>query len=207
LRRGADEAKDQSYVLYMLGQRDLADILLPVGDLTKREVRAVARRLGLRTAEKPESMDVCFVARADRAAFVDARRAPRPGVVVDTTGTVRARHDGIANFTIGQRRGLGVTADSARYVVGIDADTATVTIGSRAETLSDHIPVCDLHFVHEPPRGHTVWVQTRAHGATTSGRLVGTSVLLGAAIPRVAPGQVVALYDDDDVVLGGALAA
>jgi tRNA-specific 2-thiouridylase len=206
LRRGADEAKDQSYVLYMLGQRELADTLFPIGDLTKAAVRAAARRLGLRTADKPESMDVCFAARGDRAAFVHARTDPRPGVVVDTNGMVVARHEGIANFTIGQRRGLGVTADSPRYVVALDARTATVTVGPRAATLCDEIPVRDLQFVHEPPGPLTVAVQTRAHGDPVPGRLADSSVCLDTSIPRVAPGQVVALYDGD-ALLGGGLAA
>jgi tRNA-specific 2-thiouridylase len=117
-----------------------------------------------------------------------------------------ARHEGVAGFTLGQRRGLGVTADSPRYVVALDARTATVTVGSRAETLSDEIPIRDVQFVNESPGPLTVAVQTRAHGDTVPGRLVGNSVRLGAAIPRVAPGQVVALYDDDTLV-GGGLAA
>jgi tRNA-specific 2-thiouridylase len=206
LRRGADQAKDQSYVLYMLGQRELADICFPVGDLTKAAVRATARRLGLRTADKPESMDVCFVARADRTAFVHARTNPRPGAVVDTNGTVLAPHEGIANFTIGQRRGLGVTADAPRYVIALDARTATVMVGPRDATLSDEIRVRDLQFVHEPPGTQIVAVQTRAHGDAVPGRLVNGSVHLDTAIPRVAPGQVVAFYDDDALV-GGGLAA
>lgn len=206
LRRGADHAKDQSYVLYMLGQRDLADILFPVGDLTKKAVRATARDLGLRTADKPESMDVCFVARADRVAFVHARSDARPGAVVDTNGTVLSRHEGIASFTIGQRRGLGVRAGSPRYVVALDASTATVVVGSRDATFTDEIRVHDLQFVHESPGSKTVAVQTRAHGDAVSGRLVDDLVRLDAAIPRVAPGQVVALYDDDTLV-GGGLAA
>ncbi len=206
LRRGADAAKDQSYVLYMLGQRELARVLLPIGDLTKPEVRARAHELALRTAAKPESMDVCFVARRDRAGFIAERSRPRAGPVVHTGGGVVGAHDGIANFTIGQRRGLGLAAGERRYVVDLDARRATVTVGSRAELLRDQIPIQQLQFVAEPPGVDPLTVQTRAHGAPMTGRLVGTSVHLDVPAPRVAPGQVVALYDGD-TILGGGLAA
>jgi tRNA-specific 2-thiouridylase len=206
LRRGADGAKDQSYVLYMLGQRELARILFPVGDLTKTAVRARAAELGLRTATKPESMDVCFVARPDRARFVAARTAPRSGPIVDGDGTVVGRHDGIARFTIGQRRGLGVAVGAPRYVVGLDAATATVTVGPREALLRDEIAVRDLSFVHGSPGSASVLVQTRAHAEPVRGRLHGSRVRLETPTSRVAPGQVVALYDDDELV-GGGLAA
>jgi len=206
LRRGTDRAKDQSYVLYMLGQRELARILLPVGDLTKAEVRGQAASLGLRTAAKPESMDVCFVARRDRRAFVAARTEPRPGPIVDADRGVVGHHDGIGAFTIGQRRGLGVAAGEPRYVTGLDAHTATVTVGPRVALLRDEITLDDVVFVHGPPGPAPVLVQTRAHGDPVPGHLDGCHVRLGTPTPRVAPGQVVALYDEDELV-GGGLAA
>jgi len=141
LRRGADPAKDQSYVLYMLGQRELARSLLPVGELTKADVRLVAGELGLRTATKPESMDVCFIARGERSRFLAARTPVRPGPVVDSAGTVLGSHDGVHRFTIGQRRGHGVAVGVARYVVDLDPITATVTIGSEADLLTGVITV------------------------------------------------------------------
>src|SRR4051812_32578306 len=108
LRRAADPAKDQSYVLYMLGPRELARTMLPVGALTKAAVRGHAARLGLRTASKPESMDVCFITRGGREGFLEARLGARPGDVVDSAGEVVGRHRGVAGFTVGQRRGVGV---------------------------------------------------------------------------------------------------
>jgi tRNA-uridine 2-sulfurtransferase len=203
LRRGADAAKDQSYVLYMLGQHELARTLLPVGELTKPAVRAHAARLGLRTATKPESMDVCFVARGERARFLAAKGPRRAGPVVDTTGRQLARHDGVAGFTIGQRRGLGIGGGGPRYVTQIDAATATVTVGDRAALLVDDLPVRDLRFVEGAPGPDPLLVQTRAHGAPVRGHLAGDRVRLDDPVPRVAPGQVVALYDDDRVVGGG----
>jgi tRNA-specific 2-thiouridylase len=207
LRRGADRAKDQSYVLYMLGQRELRQVVLPVGELTKADVRAEAARLGLRTAAKPESMEVCFITRGDRARFLAARTPAVAGPVVDSAGVVVGRHDGYARFTVGQRRGLGVAAGDRRYVVDVDAHTATVTIGSRDDLLRDAVVVRDLRFRAEPVAAETpVVAQTRAHGAPLPARVDGDIVRFERPQPRVAPGQVVALYDGD-VLLGGGIAA
>ncbi|HWW45639.1 MAG TPA: tRNA 2-thiouridine(34) synthase MnmA [Acidimicrobiia bacterium] len=206
LRRGADAAKDQSYVLYMLGQDELARTLLPVGELTKPAVRAHAARLGLRTAAKPESMDVCFIARGGRASFLAEKSPARAGRVVDTTGRQLARHEGIAGFTIGQRRGLGIGGGGPHYVTQIDAATATVTVGDRSALLVDDLPVRDLRFVEGGPGPNPLLVQTRAHGAPVWGHLAGDRVHLDDPVPRVAPGQVVALYDGDRVVGGGVAA-
>jgi tRNA-specific 2-thiouridylase len=204
LLRGADAAKDQSYVLYMLGQRELARTLLPVGELTKAGVRHHAARLALRTADKPESMDVCFITRGSREYFVTERAGARPGRVVDATGADLGRHDGVAAFTIGQRRGVGVAAGERRYVVDLDATTATVTLGRRDDLLRDAVELRDLKFVNGAPEPERALdVQVRAHGAPTSGSLDGTTVRLATPQPRVAPGQVVALYDGDELLGGG----
>jgi tRNA-specific 2-thiouridylase len=209
LVRGADAAKDQSYVLYMLGQRELARVLLPVGELTKAEVRAHAARLGLRTAAKPESMDVCFISRREgREDFLASRVAARPGAVVDTSGGVVGRHDGITRFTVGQRRGLGVATGERRYVLDVDAATATVTVGARVDLLRDEVRVDGLSFVagSPPPAEQEVLVQVRAHGIPVAGNLDDRVVRFASPQPRVAPGQVVALYDGD-TLLGGGIAA
>jgi tRNA-specific 2-thiouridylase len=208
LRRGLDRAKDQSYVLYMLGQRELARATFPVGDLTKADVRAHAARLGLRTATKPESMDVCFVRKGGRIEFLEARVPTPAGPVVDTAGEVLGEHAGVAAFTVGQRRGTGVAAGERRYVVDIDAASATVTLGSRAELLRSEITVRDVTFVDPDWRDdrRDVLVQVRAHGVPTPGELRGDVVRLHTPQPRVASGQVVAFYEGD-TLLGGALAA
>jgi tRNA-uridine 2-sulfurtransferase len=207
LRRGLDAAKDQSYVLYMLGQAELDRTLLPVGELTKAQVRDHAARLGLRTATKPESMDVCFITRGGREQFVTARAGARPGAVVDGDGAVIGAHDGVTGFTIGQRRGLGVATGERRYVVDLDAATATVTLGRRDDLLRDTVKLRDPRFVDGAPAvGHLLDVQVRAHGTPQPGRLDGSSVRFERVQPRVAPGQVVALYDGD-ALLGGGIAA
>lgn len=204
LRRGVDAAKDQSYVLYMLGQAELARTLLPVGDLTKAQVREHAARLGLRTATKPESMDVCFITRGNREEFVTARAGARPGPVVDDDGAVLGRHEGVTGFTIGQRRGVGVATGERRYVVDLDAATATVTLGRRDDLLRDAAEVRGLLFVDGVPEvGEPLDVQVRAHGTPAAGRLDGTRVRFDQPQPRVAPGQVVALYAGDTLLGGG----
>jgi tRNA-specific 2-thiouridylase len=204
LRRGADRAKDQSYVLYMLRQAELARTRLPVGELTKQEVRARAARLGLRTAAKAESMDVCFITRGGRRSFLAERIPARAGALVDTTGAPLGSHDGIEAFTIGQRRGLGVATGERRYVVDVDARTATVVLGDRADLLRDSVALRDCTFVGASPAGRTdLTVQTRAHGAPVPAAYDGTVVRFASPQPRVAPGQVVALYDGDALLGGG----
>jgi len=204
LRRGADAAKDQSYVLYMLGQGELARTRLPVGELTKQDVRAHATRLGLRTAAKPESMEVCFITRGGRRTFLSERIPARAGEVVDTRGTTLGAHDGIETFTIGQRRGLGVATGERKYVVDVDARTATVMLGDRTDLLRDSVMVRDVTFVGASPAGRGDLVaQTRSHGAPVPVSFDGETVQFGTPQPRVAPGQVVALYVGDALVGGG----
>lgn len=207
LLRGMDGAKDQSYVLYMLGQSELARTLLPVGELTKADVRTRAAALGLRTATKAESMDVCFITRGGRNDFLAARGVGVPGTVVEGQGVVVGHHEGIGRFTVGQRRGLGVAVGERRYVVDVDASTATVTLGRRDDLLRDEIAVRDLCFVAgAPPVGTSLAVQTRAHGIPTQGRFGAGVIHFEQPQPRVAPGQVVAFYDDE-LLVGGGIAA
>jgi tRNA-uridine 2-sulfurtransferase len=203
IARGVDSAKDQSYVLYMLGPQQVARTRLPIGEMTKADVRARARDLGLRTADKRESMDVCFIKRGGRRAFLGHRIGHRPGAIVDTAGASVGAHESVSQFTIGQRRGTGVAVGERRYVVDIAPDTATVTVGPREALLRDRVRLRDLTFVRPPPAA--VLVQTRAHGEVFPGRLSGDTVLFDSPQTRVAPGQVVACYDGD-VVLGGGIA-
>ncbi|MCU1458827.1 MAG: tRNA (5-methylaminomethyl-2-thiouridylate)-methyltransferase [Actinomycetia bacterium] len=209
LHRGADPAKDQSYVLAMLGPAELARTLLPVGELTKAEVREHAARLGLRTAAKPESMDVCFITKGGRKGFLDARTPARPGSVVDTEGEVVGTHDGVAGFTVGQRRGVGVAAGERRYVTDVDATTATVTLGRRADLLRAEVDLEQLTWTGAPVPGDAALVaQVRAHGAGAEAVLHGEVLRWAEPQPRVAPGQLVALYDPvDGRVVGSAVVA
>ena len=149
-------AKDQSYVLYMLGQPALERTLLPVGDRTKADVRAVAASLGLRTAVKPDSQDVCFITSGDgRGAFLTQHMATHRGRVVDTAGTALGSVDAVELVTVGQRKGLGLAGGAApRYVVDVDAGAGVVTVGSHAELLRDRVSLTD-HRVGTRARDRT----------------------------------------------------
>lgn len=197
LCRGADAAKDQSYVLSMLGQRQLARLLLPVGEMTKAEVRDVAARLGLRTAAKPDSQDVCFVSK--RETFLGDRIPLRPGRVVDTSGRVVGEVPAVELVTIGQRRGL---VGGRRYAIDVDVEARTVVVGTEDELLVSRIDLDDVTWTSAPLRDQAVDVQCSAHSPATSG-VWRDGIVLDAPIRRVAPGQTVAMYQDDEVVGAG----
>jgi tRNA-specific 2-thiouridylase len=204
LARAADPAKDQSYVLYMLEPAELERIMLPVGEMTKAAVRDRARALGLRTAEKRESMDVCFIKRGGRDAFLGARIARRAGSIVDEQGAVVGAHDGIDAFTIGQRRGLGVAVGERRYVTDIAVGSATVTVGPRDALLQDRVVLRDILISRALPA--TMYAQARAHGVPFAATLDGDVLEFASPQPRISPGQVVAFYDGD-VGCGGGIVA
>jgi tRNA-specific 2-thiouridylase len=207
LARGLDGAKDQSYVLYMLGREQLARTLLPIGEMTKAHVRDEARRLGLRTAAKPESMDVCFITRGGREEFLARRTTMTPGDVVDTSGEVIGRHDGVEAYTVGQRRGVGVALGERRYVVDIDAPRATVMLGRREDLLRRSVTLHRVSWVDRPAVDEVVRVQFRAHGEPAVASVHDDVVSFVEPQPRVAPGQAVVVYDAEDrIVLGGGTA-
>lgn len=204
LGRGTDRAKDQSYVLSMLGQEALARTHLPLGDLHKSETRRLAAGLGLRTAAKPESMDICFVGKGDYRAFL-RRQAPaawRPGRIVDEGGEVVGSHDGVGGFTVGQRRGLGLALGEPRYVTGIDPGTATVVVGPRDHLAVRSARLGDVSWVWEPVEG-LVEVQYRAHGPAVPALIESDSIVFQTPQEAVAPGQTASLYAGDEVLGGG----
>ncbi|MEX1038193.1 MAG: tRNA 2-thiouridine(34) synthase MnmA [Acidimicrobiia bacterium] len=208
LHRGEDAAKDQSYVLSMLTQRELSRTRLPVGELTKVQVRSVAAGMGLRTARKPESMDICFVGQRDYRGFL-ADHAPEvfdPGVVVDTAGNTVGEHEGIAGFTIGQRRGLGVAVGEPRFVIHIDQATSTVVLGARDELGVEGVELDQITWTTGEARSGLMMAQYRAHGEPVGATIEGSELRFDERQNAIAPGQTVAFYDDD-MVLGGALIA
>jgi tRNA-specific 2-thiouridylase len=216
LARGADRAKDQSYVLYVLGQRDLARVVLPVGDMTKDEVRAEAARLGLRTAGKPDSQDVCFItSTAGRRGFLGRRIELRPGRIVDESGKDVGAVDAVELVTVGQRRGLGLPGGGApRYVVDVDVAGATVRVGPEAALVTDRVVLDRVVWAGEPVAG-PVGAQCSAHGAVRAavvGRPAGDGegrleVRFAEPQRRVAAGQSVVFYEGDEVAGGGIVAS
>jgi tRNA-specific 2-thiouridylase len=221
LRRGVDEAKDQSYVLSMLGQDELARVVFPVGVMTKGEVRAHAGRLGLRTAHKPDSQDVCFIgSTVGREGFLTGRMELHPGEVVDAEGNPAGSVDAVELVTVGQRRGMGHGGDGKRrYVTHVDVAARRVTVGGADAVArsSVFLPESSLTWVDRPIGcGARAVAQVSAHG-----RPVPCTVDLpgegdGGLVVRfdtpqrpVAPGQTVALYaaGDPDAVVGAGIAA
>jgi tRNA-uridine 2-sulfurtransferase len=205
--------KDQSYFLYGLSQDALRDVLFPVGELPKPEVRRIAARAGLPVAEKRESQEICFVTRGDAGDFVQLR-APsrvRPGEVVSTSGEVLARHGGVHRFTVGQRRGLGLGGGATRYVARIDAEAGRVVVGTAEEASRDRFRVEEARWVAgSPPAGAfaaRVKVRHRHEGELGEVRPAtggaGAEVVLSAPVRGVAPGQAAVFYAGDEVVGGG----
>ena len=222
LHAAADPAKDQSYVLYTLGQEQLARLRFPLGDLPKPETRRVAGELGLSVADKPDSADICFVPGGDYRELLRARGgASRPGPVVDAGGDELGQHDGVAGFTVGQRRGLGIAQPSTaqpgrRYVTAIDAAAGVVTVGDADALLAGSVEASAPRWVAGPPQpGEPLSARVRYHGEATPARLAkrsedGFRVELERPVRAVAPGQAVVLYRPggaagDEVVGGGTI--
>jgi tRNA-specific 2-thiouridylase len=214
LRTAAHPAKDQTYFLYGLGQDALRDVLFPVGELAKPEVRARAAAAGLPNAEKAESQEICFVTRGDAADYV-ALRAParlREGEIVSTGGEVLGRHGGIHRYTVGQRRGLGVAGPEPRYVVRLEAQAARVVVGTPEEASRDAFEIEEARWVAgEAPRAAIevlAKVRHRHEGerAIVTARGGGASVRLARPVRGVAPGQAAVFYDGDEVIGGGRIA-
>jgi tRNA-specific 2-thiouridylase len=210
LLRARDVAKDQSYVLHMATPEQLAATLLPVGELTKAEVRERAARSGLRVANKPDSYDVCFIPDGDTSGWLARELGERPGPVVDLDGTELGTHRGIWGVTVGQRRGLGLDHHERRFVVDVDADSATVVVGPRSALACGWVEVATPTWtVAAPVDGEEVRVQLRAHGASIPARahLSSDGVLrleLEEPAHGVALGQAAVAYDAADrVCLGG----
>jgi len=212
LLRGLDADKDQSYVLSMLTQSELSQLLLPVGDITKSEVRERASALGLRTAAKPDSQDVCFIHSASgRQRFLADRMALHPGVVVDGDGKYVGDVSAIELVTIGQRKGLGLGGNPERgYAVAVDVPGRRVVVGTGAELRTSSVAIGPPTWVSEPlAEGDRALVQTSAHGRVTAASFGGDSLVFEEPQRKVASGQTVALYDPDqpDSVVGSAIAA
>jgi len=213
LLRGVDPGKDQSYVLHMLGQEQLARMRLPIGEMAKDEVRAVAHDLGLATADKPDSQDLCFVGDGDYRDFL-RREAPDafdPGDIVDVAGTVLGRHDGIGAFTVGQRKGLGIATGEPCYVIDIRPATRTVVVGRREDLLVEGCRVEDVSFVAgRPPRTADVKVKVRYRSPPVAAELAAGdagswTVAFREPVTAPAPGQAAVFYRGEEVLGGGTI--
>ena len=222
LARGHDELKDQSYVVYMLDQTELAFTMFPVGHMTKAQVRDRAVALGLRTATKPDSQDVCFISRTGgRETFLGNRIEFRKASVVTSDGETAGAVDALELVTIGQRKGLGLPGGGPKqFVIDVDTPNARVVIGSEDQLLRTGLAVSKVMWANVAPVvGEKVLVQSSAHGAAVSAivervdgagmtdGLCGLVLRFDAAQRRIAPGQSIVCYDmTNSFVLGGGIA-
>ncbi len=213
LLRGRDRAKDQSYVLATLTAAELSRVRFPIGELTKAEVRQIAAGLGLLTASKPDSQDVCFVARRSaaeggsggRGEFL-GRRIPlhRGRAVSASTGELLGEVEAVELVTVGQRRGLPGGGRARRYALGVDVAARTVLVGGEEDLYVEEVDLDRLSWVGEPlPAGAGCLVQTSAHGPARPARVRDAKVRFLEPARRVAPGQLVACYVGDEVVGSG----
>jgi tRNA-specific 2-thiouridylase len=210
LKRGADPQKDQSYFLFTLSQAQLARARFPVGALSKPAVREEARRMGLTVAEKHDSQEICFVAAGEHPEFV-GRRADMPsGAIRDRDGRVLGRHEGVHRFTIGQRKGLGLSTGIPLYVVDINAESAEVTVGPREALERATLTASRVNWIS----GETPSASVRAHARIRYRHKEARATIVPLADDRaevvfdepqsaITPGQAVVFFDGDDVLGGG----
>ncbi|PKB71437.1 MAG: tRNA 2-thiouridine(34) synthase MnmA [SAR202 cluster bacterium Io17-Chloro-G6] len=208
LKKAVDESKDQSYVLFGMGQEQLARTLMPVGAYHKDEIRWMAEGAGLLNAAKPDSQDICFIPSGDYKNFLKQRLATVPGDIVELDGTVVGRHEGIEYFTIGQRRGLGVAQGEPRFVVRLEPESRRVVIGPEEALMRDQMWVSGVNYpLGSPPQGPVdVNVKIRYKSSEAAAVLYpsGDDALVRFVRPQrsVTPGQAAVFYQGD-VLLGG----
>lgn len=211
IERGIDRRKDQSYALYRLPQDILAQLLLPLGGFTKAEVRSLAVEHGLAVADKPESQEICFIPDDDYKEFLRqwAPACQRPGDIVDTHGEVRGRHEGVAFYTVGQRKGMGISAPEPLYVVELKAAENQVVVGTAADVFAKGLTASQMKWMAveslEEPVQATAKIR---YGNRESTVLIypegeGVRVEFDQPVRAVTPGQSVVFYQGDAVLGGG----
>ena len=216
LRQGVDEWKDQSYVLFGLGQEQLGRVLLPVGGYTKEEIRALASEGGLHLADKADSQEICFIPDGDYRRFMQKESALEPGEVVDASGRVVGEHQGIEFYTVGQRRGIGVAPSALGlpegekvFVTAVDPETRRITVGGSSDLLQYGVRVGNVRYVAgvRPTDAYRVSAKIRYNGRSASAVLhhdVDGAVLWFDEPQRaITPGQAAVFYDGDRVLGGG----
>jgi tRNA-uridine 2-sulfurtransferase len=215
LRMGVDRQKDQSYVLYRLGQQELARVLFPLGVYTKSQVRHMALERGLPVADREESMEICFVADDDYRRFLQeqAPHAIRPGPILDLAGQELGRHRGLPFYTVGQRRGLGIPAAEALYVLRLDVERNALIVGPASQLGRRHLVAEQVSYVSGQPPAAPVAVQAKIRSQATLAEATWTpreaecaEVEFTTPLRDITPGQAVVAYQGD-LLLGGGLIA
>lgn len=211
LLKGVDGARDQGYALYSLGQETLARVLMPLGWLTKEQVRHMAAQAAFPNASRPDSQELCFVPPGGYRDFLASRLGNRPGEIVDRRGQVLGEHQGIGYFTVGQRKGLGIPGERPLYVLRIEAETNRLVVGHEEELYSEALLVSQVSYVSQrvPPAGSHVTAKIRYKSPEVEAVLYpedGTASLRFLRPQRaVTPGQTVVFYRGDEVLGGGVI--
>ena len=212
LKKAADFKKDQSYVLYNLTPDKLSRIILPLGDFSKIQTRNLAENLNLPVANKPDSQEICFVPNDDYKKFISERnpaaQALQAGEIVDSSGKVLGNHNGVANYTIGQRKGLGIAAPHPLYVTKLDVANKKVVVGSNDNLFSKFLTACDVHWIYKPLLPATLQAKIRYGSKFADCTVFEEENLLKVEFSEpqraITSGQSIVFYDGDEV-LGGAI--
>ena len=215
LRKGVDAAKDQSYVLFGMGQSELAHSLMPVGDYSKEEIRRLAQDAGLINADKPDSQDICFIPSGDYKTFLKNHGGQQPGDIVDLDGTVVGQHQGIEFFTVGQRRGLGLASgsagESAKFVIRVEPDTRQVVVGPDSALYRDTMRVSRVNYTQGTPGATPLDVSVKIRYKASEASAVlhpdgdGALVVFREPQRALTPGQAAVFYQGDVLVGGGTI--
>ena len=219
LKKGVDAAKDQSYVLFGMGQEELSHTLMPVGEYSKDSIRAMAAEAGFCNADKPDSQDICFIPFGDYKEFIKDRITPQPGAIVDINGEVVGQHKGIEFFTVGQRRGLGLYTPEPLFVLSLDRESSRVTVGPAEGLLQSTLWASGVNYLSGVPPEGPVEVeakirykasQSRAtlipHVESAKSRPVGddwAEIRFQEPQRAITPGQAVVFYLGEEVLGGG----
>jgi len=211
LLKGVDPDKDQSYMLYTLGQEKLSRILFPLGNYLKADVQVMARQKGLPTAGKPSSQDICFIA-SDYGAFLSQQFTPTPGEIVNSRGEVLGRHKGTTFYTVGQRHGLGLATAEPLYVTKIEPDKNQLIVGSKEDLYCPRLTATELRWISgkTPPKPMTLTVKIRYRSPEVAATIHpgpdSIEVSFHQPQPAITPGQAVVFYQDNEVLGGGTIA-
>lgn len=214
LKKGVDSSKDQSYFLYPVTQEQLRHTLLPVGNLTKKEVREIARKLELPVATKPGSQEICFIPDNNYPEFLKdyIPQAVKPGPILDERGNILGEHQGILSYTIGQRRGLGIAAREPLFVTAIDQERNAITVGNKKQVYGDELIASGLNWIALTKLEQTITVKAKIRyrhpeAEAEVSPLDGDRVYVKFAEPQMAitPGQAIVFYDGDIVIGGGTI--
>ena len=208
LKKAKDINKDQSYVLYKLSQEQLSRCIFPLGDYMKEDIREIAKKLGLENANKPDSQDICFVENNDYSSLIP-KVSTKEGDIVDTKGNILGKHTGIHSYTVGQRKGIGISSNKALYVVKIDIDNNRIVVGKERDIYSRVLNATDINWIGIPQKYILVKTRIRYH-AKEAWAIIhnkGNSVSVRFLRPQraITPGQAVVFYKGDYVLGGGTI--